>query len=192
MRKPGHNKGFTFIEVLVAMLIFVLAVLAAVSIADGSVKATREAREIAKATWLLQKVMVDLETKLETQGIDKGCEKKAEGKFEAPNEAYTFITYCGEIDMKLSQTASQMAAKNPDDRGNEPTKEDAMLKMILDTASDYISKSMRELHSEVHWTQGKQKRHLSLTTHFVRYDQPATFPGLGGGTGTGTGTGTGQ
>lgn len=193
-----RNAGFTFIEVLVAMLIFVLAVLAAVSIADGSVKATREAREIAKATWLVQKVMVDLETKMETQGLDKACDKKNEGKFEAPYEAYTWTTYCGEIDLKLSQTAAQLQAAQAkgEERENESTKEDVMLKMILDTASDYISKSMRELHAEVNWTQGKQKRHVSLTTHFVRYDQQATLPGLGGvggdgssGSGSGSGTG---
>ena len=177
-----RQSGFTFIEVLVAMLILVLAVLAAANIANGSVRATREAKEISKATWLLQNVMTELETKLEAEGVERGCEKKKEGKFEAPNEGYTWLTGCYEIDLKLSQTASkiQAAIDGGEKDSNEPTQEDILKKMILDTASDYISKALRELHAEVYWVQGKMKRKVTLTTHMVRFDQPLTLGSIGG------------
>lgn len=179
-----RNRGFTFIEVLVAMLIFVFAALAAVDIARGSVRATQEAKTLSKASWLLQSVMTELETKLEQDGIDKACEKKKEGKFEGLYEGFTWITYCTEIDLKLSQTAAQVAKSND---ANEPTKEDQMQKMILDVASAYMSKALRELHAEIYWQQGKTKREVSATTHFVRYDLPLQVPGLGlGGAGGGT------
>ena len=185
--------GFTFIEVMVAMLIFTMAVLAATTIADGSVKATRDARDVTRATMLLQGVMTQLETRLESEGIDKACDKKKEGKFEVPNEGFTWKTECYEIDLKLSQTAAKMAGENVDER--DASQENLIQKMVLDLASAHISKSLREIHAEVYWNQGKTKRTVTATTHFVRYDQQAVLPDLGGGGGTGgaaggtTGTG---
>lgn len=203
MLLPAKNRrhsshGFTFIEVMVAMLIFTMAVLAASNIADGSVKATRDARDVTRAAWLLQSTMTQLETRLETEGIDKACDKKKEGKFEGPgNEGFSWKTECYEIDLKLSQTASKMSQDNADERA--ASQENLIQKLVLDLASAHISKSLREIHAEIYWLQGKNKRTVTATTHFVRYDQPVAVPdlsGLGvgtGGTGTGTGgTGTGQ
>lgn len=188
-----HRAGFTFIEVMVAMLIFTLAVLAASNIADGSVKATRDARDISRATWLLQGVMTELETKLESQGIDKACDKKKEGKFEGEHEGFTWKTECYEIDFKLSETASKMSQEGANE--SEGNQENVIQKLVLNLAGEYITKSLREIHAEVYWNQGKTKRMVSATSHFVRYDQQAQVPdlaGLTGGGGGGGGTGSGN
>jgi len=169
-----NRSGFTFIEVMVAMLIFVLAVMAAVDIARGSVRATVDAKEMSVASWLVQNAMVDLETKLETDGIEKGCEKKKEGKFEPPYERFSWISSCEEIEFNISEAAAKLAA-NEEREDGEVEKENMIQKMILQTASDYITKALRELHTEVYWMRGKQKMTVTLTTHFVRYDLPLTL-----------------
>lgn len=168
--------GFTFIEVLVAMMIFVMAVLAAVDIVHGSVRATKDARQLTIATELLESLMVDLETKLETEGFEKGCEKKKDGKFEEPNERFSWVTYCTEIDFNISQAASQMA--NPETEKDNTTTENQFQKLILDTASKYMTQALRELHVEVSWLDGKEKRKIDLTTHIARYDQPLSIGGI--------------
>ena len=186
------EQGFTFIEVLVAMLIFVMAGLAAVDIARGSVLATRDAKDISQATWLLQNVIVEAETHLETDGIDKACDKKKEGKFDPPNDRFSWTLTCEKIDFHLSEAAAKVAQQQSkgDQDSDSESKESMIEKMILQTASDYLTQSIRELHAEVAWLQGKTKKNVSLTTHFARYDQPLNIPGIGGaGTGTGTGTG---
>lgn len=183
-----RDSGFTFIEVLVAMAIFVMAVMAAINITTGSVQATRDAREVSEATWLLQQKMVELETKLETDGVEKACEKKEDGKFEAPHERYTWLSSCDEVDFKISETAAQMGAAGGEDEESKNSQENLILKFILKTASDYITQSVREVHVEVHWLSGKIKRSVDLTTSFVRYDQKVALGGIGGGGGTG-GTG---
>lgn len=194
--KNLRRSGFTFIEVMVAILIFTLAVLAASNIADGSVKATRDARDITKATWLLQGVMTELETKLESQGIDKACDKKKEGKFEGAYDGYTWKTECYEIDFKLSETASKMSKDGA--KESDANTENIIQKLVLQLASEYITKSLREIHAEVNWKQGKNVRTVTATSHFVRYDQQAQIPDLSaltggsGGAGTGSGTGTGR
>ena len=172
-----NNRGFTFIEVMVAMLIFTLAVLAAIDITRGAVRSTRDARTITQATWLLQKVMVELETRIESVGMDKGCDKKKDGRFEPPYEKYSWVTYCNEIDFQISATA---AAQQGEDESEASTKENMIQKLIMQTASKYVTKSLRELHAEVLWEEGKNKRKVDVTTHFVRYDQPLQVPSLGG------------
>lgn len=162
---------------LIAIVILVLASVTSADLVRGSVRAVRDAKEYTVATMLLQKVMAELETKMETEGIEKGCDKKKEGKFEAPYEKFTWATFCTEIDFRLSESAAKMLDEKSEN-DSEPTKEDMITKMILNTASDYITKSLRELHVEVNWVQGKTKRHVDATTHYVRYDQPLTLPSI--------------
>ncbi len=180
--------GFTFIEVLVAMLIFTLAALAAMNIVTGSVRATQDSKEIAQATWLLQNLMSEAESKLEAQGIDRACKEKEEGKFEAPYENYAWKTECYQIDFKLSESAAQLAQQmaEGEEESNSST-ENPVLKMILGVASEYLTRSTREVHAEVTWTQGKNPRMISATSHFVRYDQQPAMPALGGAAPTGGG-----
>lgn len=177
----NNHSGFTFIEVLIAIVILVMASVTAADLIRGSVRAVRDAKELTLATMLLQKVMAELETKLETEGIDRGCEKKKDGKFEAPFEKFTWTTYCTEIDFQLSESAAKALEDKAADenKASETDSENMVQKMILQTASDYITKSLRELHVEVNWVQGKTKRKIDATTHFVRYDLPLTLPQVG-------------
>jgi len=180
-----HNKsGFTFIEVMIATVIFVLAALAAMDLARGSVRAVKDAQDVTLATWLLQKVIVEMETKIETQGLDKACDKKKEGRFEEPYAGFSFTTYCSEVDFKISEQASALLGDNADDSNR--TQEDIFKKLFLETASKYMSQASRELHAEVSWMQGKTKRTVDVTTHVARYDLPPvlpSFPGMGDGGG---------
>lgn len=179
MKKNLNSRsGFTFIEVLIAIVILVMASVTAADLIRGSVRAVRDSKEMTIATVLLQKTMSELETKMETEGMEKACEKKVTGKFEAPYEKFTWATYCTEIDFQLSATAAKIL-EGKEDSDSEATKEDLIQKMILQTASAYITKSLRELHVEVNWLQGKNKRHVDATTHFVKYDQPLTMPSFG-------------
>lgn len=179
MSRIGKNSGFTFIEVMVAMLIFVMTIVTAITIVDGSVRATRDAREITVAAWLLQNVMTELEAKIETEGFEKGCEKKKGAKFQAPHDSYAWTSFCNEIDFNLPQAAARLMNTGGADSGDEVEKEDAIQKLILQLAGDYIGKSMRELHAEITWMQGKTKRQIAATTHVVRMDQPLTLPSFG-------------
>lgn len=174
------RNGFTFIEVLVAMLIFTIAALAAINIVSGSVRATREAKEISQATWLLQNLLAETESKLEAQGIDKACKEKETGKFPAPNDTFEWKTECYKVDFHLSEAAAklqeQVAKQAGEDEDGKSSQENPFLKIILQVASEYISRSTREVHVEVSWKQGKTPRALSASTHFVRYDQQAQLP----------------
>ena len=174
-----NQQGFTFIEVLLAITLFVIAAVVAVDLTRGSVRATQDLKEVTTATWLLKKTMTELESRVEAEGFDKACDKKKEGKFEAPFEKYRWVTHCHEIDFNLSQSASAIASQSPEEREEGVTKEDQIQKMILNTASEHLSKSMRELHAEVFWIQGKKtKRSVDVTTHIARYDLPLTVPTL--------------
>lgn len=181
MKKQWHNRsGFTFIEVMIATVIFVMAALAAMDLARGSVRAVKDAEDVTTATWLLEKTLVEIEARLESEGIEKACDKKKEGTFDEPYEKYSYVTYCTEIDFRISEEASRLmggdGAQNPDG----PTPEDIMKKTMLDLVNKYISKASREIHVEVLWKQGKNPRSVDVTTHFARYDMPLPSLATGG------------
>lgn len=172
-----NNSGFTFIEVMIATVIFVLAALAASDLARGSVRAVKDAQDVTQATWLLQKVIAELETKIESEGIQKACEEKKTGTFEAPYNKFSWTTFCSEIDFKISEAASSILGENSAEV-EEKNQENLAQKMLLNLASKYISDASRELHAEVIWLQGNLPRKVDVTTHVARYDMP--LPNLGG------------
>lgn len=157
---------------MIATVIFVLAALAAMDVARGSVRAVKDAQDVTVATWLLQKVMVELETRLESEGIEKACEKKKEGTFEEPYQKFSYVTYCSEIDFRLSEEASKMLGGDGNEKSEGAESVDLIKKQLLDTMSKYLSQASREIHVEVTWLQGKTPRTIDATTHFVNYDQP--------------------
>ena len=61
--KMNSQSGFTFIEVLLAITLFVIAAVVAVDLTRGSVRATQDLKEVTTATWLLKKTITELETK---------------------------------------------------------------------------------------------------------------------------------
>ncbi|MCB0417208.1 MAG: prepilin-type N-terminal cleavage/methylation domain-containing protein [Bdellovibrionales bacterium] len=180
-RGPLNKSGFTFIEVLVAMLIFVLAALTAVELVKGAVKSTGRTKEITEATWLLQNIMTELETKIETLGFEDGCEKKTEARFSAPYENYSWIATCEEIEFRLSETAAKAMAAKAAGEEDYDTREDQVLKLVLNVASDYMTNSTRELHASVKWMEGTTPRSISATTQVITLDQKLPSLGLGGG-----------
>lgn len=182
LAKKKSQGGFTFIEILVAIAIFTLAVVAAVNIATGSVQATQDSKDITLATFLLQQKIVELETQIESEGVEKGCDEEKSGKFEGEYERFTWETSCNQVDFYLSETAAQLAgaAKNEDEDESNVTSENQVVKLVLDTASKYITESVRELHAEVNWETPNGPRSVDVTTHWARYDQKVRLPGLGG------------
>ena len=176
-----NKSGFTFIEVMIATVIFVLAALAAMDLARGSVRAVKDAQDVTLATWLLQKVIVELETQIETEGLAKACQPKKEGRFQDPYSGFAYTTYCSEVDFKISEQASALLGGDSSEDSNR-TQEDQFKKIFLQTVSKYMSQASREIHAEVTWMQGKTPRKVDVTTHIARYDLPPTlpsFPGMG-------------
>ncbi|NBX76705.1 MAG: prepilin-type N-terminal cleavage/methylation domain-containing protein [Proteobacteria bacterium] len=168
----SNNSGFTFIEVMIATVIFVMAALAAMDLARGSVRAVKDAQDVTMATWLLQKVIVELETRLESEGIEKACEKKKEGTFEPPHEKFSYVTYCSEIDFRLSEEASKILGEGAEEQSDNAQTINLYKKQLLEAMSKYISTASREIHAEVSWMQGKTPRVIDVTTHFVNYGLP--------------------
>lgn len=170
---------------MIATVIFVLAALAAMDLARGSVRAVKDAQDVTVATWLLQKAIVELETKIETEGIEKACEKKREGAFPEPYQNFSYVSYCSEIDFKISETVSALLDESAENDEKANT-QNMMQKMVLSTASEYLSKASREIHVEVNWVQGKTPRKIDVTTHLARYDLPLNSAACNGGGRTST------
>ncbi len=166
------QNGFTFIEVLVAMAIFVIASVAAINITTGAVQATHDSKYMTIATFLAQKIMVELETQIETKGFDEGCFKEKEGKFDSPYNNYSWKTYCDEIDFYLSDTISNLLEATENKESEEPQiNKNQIVSILIKNANDFISKAIRELHVEVFWEHKNEIRKVSLTTYVANYNE---------------------
>ncbi len=164
------QNGFTLLEVLVATVVFVLAVLAIGVSRTNSLRSTREARFLTDAVLLSQSKMAELEIEYQ-KAIDKsGVESSfgtQTGKFEKPFEDFSWTAELKEssLDFKtetLVQFLSQL--------GIDPETAQAEVEnqgLLIGNLNKALKENYAELRVEVSWMQFGRKKTLPVVTHLL-------------------------
>src|SRR3989338_2702804 len=104
-------KGFTLIEVLIAMAIFTLSFLVLIDAQNMNVKNSAYSRRLTTATLLAQKKMAEVRLKYEGKNISDIPDKE-EGEFEAPHTKYRWEETSRPFHYDLSFLADMAASKD--------------------------------------------------------------------------------
>jgi general secretion pathway protein I len=205
MRTP--RRGFTLLEVMVAMAIMALGFSVLSEAHARAALATIDARNVTMGTILARGKMLDVEFELKKDGFGD-YDKVIEGDFSKEGQAeYKWIATARKIEIpvgKLGQDAPDLmnmmgggktGSSSPAGGGASPTGGAAgpggaggmnmsMLTPILQTASDVIARSVREVTLEVRFPEGGRVTNMKVVTHLVDDVKLATelakIPGLGG------------
>ena len=154
--KWKNNSGFSLMEVMIAIAILAVSLLAIFNLQSTSLMGSARAQRVSTATQLAQykmsKTLLDLE-----QGIVKGEfpeEKEESGTFEEqdqPNLGWTV-------------TIKKTDVPAPPDSGQAE-----IVAQIFSIVSEQLSKSTREVNLKVFWIEEDEPEELiSLSTHIVK------------------------
>jgi general secretion pathway protein I len=173
----GTNRGFTLIEVLVAMVILTGGIMVLANSWSGNYMRIRNARINNTMAGLLERKMTEFEIKYKDKTGDE-IEDDATGDFGAKFPGYRWEMKSQKFEMP------DMTAALTSKQGGV----DEMTLTILKTVTDFIKECVKELSVTVFYKGriGKEIK-ASVATYFVDYTKELQVPGMGGGGAPGAG-----
>lgn len=171
MKRITNPAGFTLIEVLVAMLIMVGAVVMVANAWSGNVARLEKSRINNTTALLLQRKMAEIEIQYKDKSIEEIPEEEA-GDFGAAYPQYRWTMESKEFEMPdLSD-----ALISRDGGAQEE------LLTIVRTMTEVFNKNIKEVTVSILYTSRRTKKQVknSITTYFIDYSKDISL-GPGGG-----------
>jgi general secretion pathway protein I len=153
------SKGFTLLEVVIAMAIMTLAFSSILAVEMGSINASSRAKQMNIVAMLAKNQMVDTEYKIEGKSFDE-VKKEDSGTFEAPYQDYRWKTTVREL--KFPPIAGGAAAQSKGAEGGNQVTE-----LLTKLITNFLSKALREVTVTVFWKRGTAEQSFSLSTYWV-------------------------
>lgn len=156
-RRRTNEAGFTLLEVMVAIGILAVSLVAIFNVQASSILAASKVKFVTAATLLARSKMVDIEQELMEEGFSEFAES-IEGDFSEE----------GWPDFRYSAIISKVEMPVP---GAIPGQEDnvyaSMMQGYSSMITDLISNSLRECIVHVYWGEGDDTEEVTLSTHFI-------------------------
>lgn len=180
-------RGFTLLEVMIALAILAVSLSAIVQINGTSIRAHDYAKRVTVATMLARSKMADLESQFNEEGFTSQFDQKMEGDFSEEGwedfrweaeiikpelDAATATTMVQQmVDQFMGQAedkSGQLANGGPTtDMGAAAGQIAPMIQGQVAQLTETLGKSVREVRLKVYWTEGKETESVDVATHFV-------------------------
>lgn len=175
-------RGFTLLEVMVALAILAGALLALSDVVAGALRNHVRARDLEVATLLARGKLAALEDHFEAKGFE-ASDQSDEGSFEeeghpeirwrvevvqppgtlAPDEVFEALVGSDEALQALLPSAEQL----PAEAAALQAQLMALLQAPLTKLGDQLKRGVRELRLTVAWPEGSGEESFTVTTHLV-------------------------
>lgn len=176
--KRHAPRGFTLLEVMVAIALLALGLVLLLSVQARSIQLAQQARNLSVATGLARAKMYDCQQDLLKKGFSIG-DYKEEGDFQ-DEEIESFFWECHgyKPDLPVADVTDvteglSAASSVTDGSPNEGLAEQAgamgagMIAPIMSQISSVLGESIRELVVIVRWKEGELWEELRVTTHVI-------------------------
>lgn len=195
-RPAGGTRGFTLLEVLIAVAILSISLTSLLSSQMQAMRATRYAQGVTTAAFLAEQQLLEIEWEMKQDGWGDN-DKEFEGDFS--EEGWPDITYTCLADMieLPDYTALQAAAEAADTDGAggggvgtvdvQDAGEQAFdtLGMVWPMVKAAIEQSIRKASCKVVWMDGNVEHDFEVMTFWTDPTQLTQLPQLGGEAGEG-------
>jgi len=189
----NEQSGFTLLEVMVAMAILAVTLVALLETQGQSLVMTNYAKHLIVATLLARSKMVDLEMELYKNGFDQ-FDEELDGDFEEEGfPKYRWEAKVSKLKMSINLNMLGIDENNPGGLGNffggmggSPggflpamgsqqgglgiTPQAALMAPIagfIQPFLDQLTESIRKVDLTIYWQSGNKEEKLTITTHFV-------------------------
>jgi general secretion pathway protein I len=210
MNTRRAQRGFSLLEVMIAMTILAAALTWIVVGMARNISAENHAKLITTATFLARSKMNDLEDDLYEKGFGE-FEKELTGTFEDKGfQRFSWRVLVDKVELPSTDQVQSMLGKANDaqaaatgkDPGSSSSSSSPMTASVgamsgqFGIIKDVLEGGIRRLNVQVMWAEGSKSYDVSVIAFYTdprRVDQAVQIaaPAPGGGTGTGTGAGNG-
>lgn len=167
-----HARGFTLLEVVVALAILALSLTVFLETQAANLANAGRARNLTVATLLARSKMIDIEQKLFDEGFTLG-DTEEEGDFGEEEHADVKWHYrISEIELEMGSLSSMCGALSGDDESQAGSCESmvAGLGAPLEGLLGEVGRSVRLVELTVRWPDGAHEESMSVKTLLTRED----------------------
>ncbi len=156
----NSTRGFTLIEVLVALIIVAAAIMASASLWSGNFTTMRKSALNYDVATILERKMVEIEAKYSTKQLSEIPEEE-DGDFgtEFPQFRWSMKSR----DMEFPDLSAMIIGR---DEGADET-----LVGMIKQMTEYLSKAIKEVKVSVFVKRGKKESEFFATQYFVDYSK---------------------
>lgn len=184
--RQNSARGFSLLEVMVALGILALALTAIIQINGTSIASHGWSKRVTVGTMLARSKMVDLESQFNEEGFTSDFDQKIEGDFSEEGwEEYRWRAEIKKPDLDaasatgmVTQLIEGMVGAGDDSQGSGPSAPTSpleagmgqmgpMIEAQVTQLSATIEKSVREVRLQVIWKEGSEEETIDVATHFV-------------------------
>jgi len=185
----SNNSGFSLMEVMVAIGILAISLVALLDVQGGSINLASRTKGITVATLLARSKMVDIEKDLFKEGFSEFTEEM-EGDFS--DEGWPDYRWSASLTkVKIPMPAGGIGDTGTDDGSGTGTGTSSttgsnpyagMMSGYTSFITDMISNALRECILTISWGDGRDDQTFTVSTHFVEYarSMPTEVPVDGG------------
>lgn len=161
--KKTNDKGFTLLEILIAVAILASSILALSSLQASSYLSSERGELLSRATLLAQEKMTEFEIEIEKDMKRNKFPSEAEnsGVFDEPFEDFRWKTLLKKVEIPVLESG-----------GDSEESKNIFILNYLKNISKQISESVREVQVTVLWGDKDlpedEQPQMSLTTHIVK------------------------
>ena len=166
----NQTKGFTLIEVVLAMMIMASGLFILMNSWAGTYARLRKTQIQVQMVSLLERKVSEIEREFRGKSLDSIPEEK-EDDFGTDLPGYSWMMKSKKLE--IPDLSSSLVSG---DGGADQT-----LIAIMKIFTEHLSKSIKELNIEVTFKDKKKPITANVTIYMIDYDRPLPVPGAGGG-----------
>ncbi len=173
------RRGFTLLEVMVALAILAASLVAISEVVGGALRNHVRARQLDVATLLARSKIVEAQGELERKGF-KDFDETSDGTFEEdghPEVRWTLQIKRPSVELGAEGVFRALAGKSLDELLPPPDQApqlaplrsamEATVKTVLTQIGEQIKKTVREVRLTVTWQNGRSTESFDVVTHLV-------------------------
>ena len=154
-----NSKGFTLIEVMIAIGVLAIGFGAILVAENNSLDVTIRAKRMTTVATLAKNAIIQAERELVGKTFLE-VKKESSGQFEAPYADYHW-------ERKIKEITFPNILSDNKEKKDEATVSDANVEKIVKIATNYLSKSSREITITINWKEKGENQSFSVSQYWV-------------------------
>ena len=170
------QSGFTLLEAMIAIGILAIGIGSILVAENNSLDSTIRAKRMTTVATLARNKIIDTERQFEGKTFDE-VKKEDEGKFDAPYADYTWVLKIKEITFPnlLDPSQSAGSADGKEQKKDDTQAVDQNVERVVKIATNYLSKSSREVNVTVKWKEKGENQQFSVSQYWVDLNHEFNF-----------------